>query len=339
MSSPSPWLTKQRKTELVELAKLVGLTDYSSLLKPQLEVALEDHLKKHQSTLAKNPAFSGFYKTTSSPVKKEIATASALVNADIEAKQSKPRGRRVTKVSDEIGNTDESSPDGTGRSALLARTPRANLAFARNVPLPPSPAVVADAIDRRTAALRRKAIKSWKKSGVTDRAEGLRDTLSSVVSVEALVLLIEAIGLRTEVLPTRYAFTIPGVAPLRTPAWPVYLPDFFLLLTSAFWLPVTLWLTTSFIAPLAFAYFFNLSHKAKASTRSSSAYKFDPLTFNIAKALVTYLVYGQGVKFGGIVGDDSPWRIITSVPGGYEGILIGAGIGALTSVYEAVLKK
>jgi hypothetical protein len=198
---------------------------------------------------------------------------------------------------------------------------------------------VADAIDRRAAAIRRRAIKSWKKSGVTDRAEGVRESLSNVVSVETLVLLIEFLGLRTEVLPSRYAFTIPGVAVLRTPDWPVFLPDFFLLLTSSFWAPVLLLLTTSLFAPLIFAYFFNLTLKTKSAQRShSGGYRFDPLTFNVTKALITYFVYAQGVQFG-VLGEDSVERIISSVPGGYEGILIGAGVGALTSVYDAVLKK
>ena len=235
---------------------------------------------------------------------------------------------------------DESSPDDTRRTALATRTPRSILASASNVPLPPSPSVIADAVDRRTAALRRKAVKSWKKSGVTDRAEGLRDILSSVVSVETVILLIEAFGLRTEVLPSRYAFTIPGIAALRTPDWPVFIPDLFLLLTSTFWAPFTLWLSTSLFVPLLFSYFFNLTIKTKGAIRShSAAYKFDPLTFNLTKALLAYLVYYQGVKFGGLLGYNSVYKVEGSIPGGADGLLIGSAIGAIISVYEAVLKK
>lgn len=248
-------------------------------------------------------------------------------------------------------SSDESSPDQSGRSiksALAARTPaRANLALARNVPLPPSPAVIADAVDRRTAVLRSKVSGAWDNAGLTERAEGWRDTLSSVTAIDLLVVLVEAWGLRGEVLPSRYAFTVPAVTLLLTPDWAVYLPDLFFLLTAAFWGPFTLWLSTSVLLPLVFAYFINLTLKHRAggsSTRghaaaAKSAHSFDPLTFNVAKALVAYLVYSQEVRFGGLIGDDSVERVAGALPAGPTGIFIGAGIGAVASIYEAVLKK
>ena len=224
---------------------------------------------------------------------------------------------------------------------MATRTPRSNLNIARSVPLPPSPAVVADAIDRRTAALRSNINAAWGKSGVTEQAEGLRESLSSVASIEAVVLAIEALGLRGEVLPSRYAFTIPAVALLQSSDWPVYLPDLFFLLTASFWSPFTLWLTTSLGVPLLFAYFFNLTlkHKSSRSHAARNNQSFDPLTFNIVKALVAFVVYSQGVTFGDYLGEVSIDRIRGAVPGGAEGIMIGASIGILTSVYDAVLKK
>ncbi|KAI9756550.1 MAG: hypothetical protein M4579_003809 [Chaenotheca gracillima] len=349
MSSVSSWLKGQRKSDLVSYADEAGLKEYESLKKADLETALEEHLRANETTLSKNPKFNPFYSraaSSASPVKRERVSSNAAPTSEGEAKPAKPRGRRVTKVTDEVGTTDDSSPDTAGRkSALLTRTPRPNLALARSVPLPPSPAVVADAIDRRTAVIRSKVSDAWDDSGVTKRAEGIRDALSSVVSIEAATLAIEAIGLRPEILPLRYAFTIPPLALLKTAAWPVALPDFFLILTSSFWAPLTLWITTSLTVPLIFAYFFNLTRQGKsghAGTRSRSAntgYEFDPLTFNVAKALIAILVYSQDVKFGGLIGNESVERIRGSVPGGIQGILLGAGIGALASIYEAVLKK
>jgi hypothetical protein len=118
-----------------------------------------------------------------------------------------------------------------------------------------------------------------------------------------------------------------------------------LLLTSSFWAPFTLWASTSLFIPLLVSYFFNLTlkpkplHATRAHTAPEPTYKFDPLVFNVVKALITYAVYAQGFRFGGFVENSTVERIGGAVTGGYEGILIGAGIGALASIYEAILKK
>lgn len=209
--------------------------------------------------------------------------------------------------------------------------------------LPPSPTVVADVIDRQTERVRSSVSEAWDKAGVTEYVESTRDYLSTVTSIEFLALLVEAYGLRSEVLPMRYAFTIPAIRALRTSDLPVMIPDLFLLLTSNFWAPFSLWLTTSLLIPLAFAYFFNLTLKAKhghaTRGRHAPTAQFDPLTFNVTKMLVTWLVYSQGVHFGGLVSPSSVLKVEFSVPGGYLGMMIGAAIGILTSIYEAVLTK
>ena len=232
-------------------------------------------------------------------------------------------------------------------AAAIAKTPaRANLALARNVPLPPSPAVITDAIERRTAVVRTQMNRAWDHSGLTERAEGWRQTLSSVTTIELIVLAVECFYLRSEVLPSRDACTSPAVALLRSSDWPVYLPDLFFLLTATFWAPFTLWATTSLGLPLLFAYFFNLTlkHRPGSTTRSTAAsnkaaHNFDPLMFNVAKALVSFLVYSQDYKLGGLIGDDSVETVKTALPGGTQGVLITSGIGALASLYDAVLKK
>ncbi len=238
--------------------------------------------------------------------------------------------------------SDDSDVD-PSKTALDSRTPRSGLMFTSNVHLPPSPTVVADVIDRQTENLRSSVTKAWNKAGITEYAESTRDLLSTVASIESLALIIEAFGLRSEVLPMRYAFTIPSIRALRTSDLPVQIPDLFLLLTSAFWSPFSLWVTTSLFMPLAFAYFFNLTLTAKHGhanrSRNPQAAQFDPLTFNVAKALITWLVYSQGLNLGGLVSEESVLKVNASVPGGYQGMMIGAGIGALTSLYEAVLKR
>ncbi|PMD25318.1 hypothetical protein NA56DRAFT_642346 [Hyaloscypha hepaticicola] len=343
MSGASSWLQKMRKSELVELCDSVGYKDYEGQKKTDIEVGLDEYLTKNAATYSSDSRLAPFYKTRrggeSSPVKKEAS--SILADAETKVKQVK---RRVTKVAEDFLPTDDSEIEqaNTRARTALTRTPRASaLAFASNVPLPPSPAVVADAIDRRTQALRTRVSKAYQQSGLTETAEATRETLSTVVAVQVLVTAFELYSLRKELLADRYAFTIPSIALLGTGPYDVKIPDLFLLLTSSFWGPATLWAFTSFFVPLFAAYFFNLTAKP-SRTRSHSThftYAFDPLTFNIVKALLTFVVYGQDVTFGGLVDLEYVARINSALYGGWQGVLVGTGIGSLITLYEAVLKK
>jgi hypothetical protein len=86
-----------------------------------------------------------------------------------------------------------------------------------------------------------------------------------------------------------------------------------------------LWFLTSIALPLVAAWFVNLTDGGK---------RYDPLSFNVAKALLAWIVYVQG----GVSGE-SREVVQRGVPGGAQGLLVAAGIGILASVYEAVLKK
>jgi hypothetical protein len=209
------------------------------------------------------------------------------------------------------------------------------------VPLPPSPAVVAQAIDRRTQALRSRVSDAFEESGIVERAHATREGLSTVVSVQSLIVLFELYFLRPELLADRYAFTIPAITLLKTPDYPVKIPDLFLLLTSSFWGPALLWAFTTFFIPLTAAYFVNLTSKPKSRSGHSThfAYEFDPLTFNIVKALLTFVIFGQDVTFGGLVDLEYVARINSALYGGYQGVLVGTGIGTLVTLYEAVIRK
>ena len=65
----------------------------------------------------------------------------------------------------------------------------------------------------------------------------------------------------------------------------------------------------------------------------------DPLTYSIVKAVISFVVYGQGVTFGGWINPQSVDRINGAVYGGYKGVLVGAAITGVLSVYDAILKK
>jgi hypothetical protein len=231
-------------------------------------------------------------------------------------------------------------------SAVAARTPaRSPLSF---VSLPPSPAVVTDAIDRQTAIVRQKVSTAWTKSGISERKDALRSALSSVKSIETIIVVLELIGLFRELIPLRYLTTFPAVETVSTPEFSVKIPDFFVLITGAFWAPFLLWSLTSLALPLTFAYFFNLSLHAQSThshnTRRASSVaqelpSFDPLVYNIAKALIAYFVYANHFTFWYVFSHFSVERVNVAIPGQWTGLVTGSAIGILTSLYEAVLRK
>jgi hypothetical protein len=341
MSHTSSWLQKMRKAELVELADSVGFNDYDGMKKGEIEAALDDFLTENASKFQNDTRLAPFYRKRgdSSPVKKEPSMLDGLDTA------VKSVRRRVTRAAEELVATDESEePEvmNTRSRTALARTPRHSaLALASSVPLPPSPAVVADVIDRRTQALRNTVARAYEDSGILETAQATRDTLSTVQAVQFLVIAFEAFNLRKEVLADKYAFTIPSFAYLNNTPYAVKLPDFWLLFTTSFWGPVSLWSITSLVLPLVASYFFNLTAKPSRSRGGVPhfTYNFDPLTFNIAKALLTYVIYGQDVTFGGLVDLEYVARINSAIFGGYQGVLVGTAIGGLVTLYDAVLKK
>lgn len=242
--------------------------------------------------------------------------------------------------------TTRSSADESSTSTAVARTPGRTLSLASRIPLPATPADVASAVDRSTLALRQRAASMYQDSGITEATQATRESLSTVTSVLLVVAAFELYFLRAEILADRYAFTVPAVGLLRTPDYPVHVPDMFLLLTSSFWNPALLWAVTSLAAPAVLGYFFNLSAASHHTGRgrparhgAASDYTVDPLAFSVVKAVITYVVYAQGVTFGGWVDALSVARINSAVYGGWKGVIVGCGITGLMSVYDAVLKK
>lgn len=234
-------------------------------------------------------------------------------------------------------------------SSALVRTPGRNLSLAAaRIPLPATPADLAYAVDQSTVAVRKRFSSMCKDSGISEASNATRETLSTVTSILFCVSAFELYFVRPEVLANRYAFTIPALALVGTPDYPVYLPDMFLVLTASFWSPALTWVLTSLVLPCLFGYFFNLSAtsgasapgpRTRARAQAAAETVVDPLTFSIVKALVSYVVYGQGVTFGGLLSEASIERLNSAVYGGYKGIMVGTAITALVSMYDAVLRS
>lgn len=175
-----------------------------------------------------------------------------------------------------------------------------------------------------------------------EHAQTARETLSSVISVEAAIMFFEAYCLRKELLADRYAFTIPAIKLLHTNDYAVQIPDLFLLLTSSFWGPALLWAVTAYIVPLFAAYFFNLTSRPRTGRSHATHfnYSFDPLTFNIVKALLTYVVYARDYDFNGLVDLEHVARINSSFyPFGPWSVITGCAIGIIVTFYEAIMRR
>jgi hypothetical protein len=230
----------------------------------------------------------------------------------------------------------------------MVKTPSRNsLSLPSSVPLPPSPAAVTDAIDRQTTKIRERVSGLYSESGIHETSESFRDLLSSPAAINIIALVIEAYGLSQELLPGKIAGFVPAIPYVKTNKTPVYLPDLFLLLEKSFWAPFSLWVTTSFLLPLLCAYFINiplktsLSHhySTRRAAQSPPSNQFDPLVYDIAKALTAYIVYAQHSSPLGLFQHFTITTVNENVLGGYKGIITGATVAGIVGVYEAILKK
>lgn len=206
-----------------------------------------------------------------------------------------------------------------------ARTPASRRVSNLNVALPASPADVADEIERATTKFYAGAGDLYSVSGIPDTIDWFRSTCSSVVGVQASILLLEAYSLQKAVFPWNFAFDLPGIPALGVPSIAVKVPDFFVLLRSSFWGPTILWAITSIFVPLFFAYFYNLTvHPVKRNGARVQAlrYPYDPMTYSIAKAVITLLVYGAHAPTEYV--DTYSARVVEhAMPGGYQGVMTG----------------
>ncbi|ROT41196.1 hypothetical protein SODALDRAFT_330912 [Sodiomyces alkalinus F11] len=356
MSGTNPWLQRQRKSDLVELAEFVGLKGYEGQRKVDLEATLDEFLSENAAHFSTEPKLVPYYvsraKATGSPTKRELAPREEAL---------KIIKRRVTRAASEVLPADSAQEEASSSQsqspspspspsrspsppsvALETRTPARNLSLAGRLPLPATPAEVAQVVDRSASAVRTRVTSIYQESGITEGAHAVQETLSTVGSIIFTITLFELYSLRPEVLPGRYAFTIPSMPALGTGPMPIYVPDMFLVLSSSFWSPVLTWIATALIIPSVFGYFYNLnsaSHAPRRGRPSRPDYDVDPLTFSIVKGLVSFVVLGQKVTVAGYPSVHSIDRINSAIYGGWRGIITGAAVSALVSIYDAVLRK
>jgi hypothetical protein len=229
--------------------------------------------------------------------------------------------------------------------------PRRVSEIVNQVDIPASPSQLAEVADQSFQAAKTKANELWERTRVDEVKELIRENVSSVAAIQTLILLIEAAGLQFNTLQTT-----PAVALDSANSHYLHIPDFWLLLTSEWWAPATLWSLTSWVLPFVFSYFFNLTLRSNTNHKSSyRQYPADPLVFNIVKAILAYSAYRIPIVDASLAGEaglakaiDLSWGpfseqsvgvVRNNVPGGYHGLQIGAIVGILVSLYDAALKK
>lgn len=208
--------------------------------------------------------------------------------------------------------------------------------------------MVTDVIDHQTRRLRTSISHAYDRTQIHEFADSTRDYLSSPLTITVLATLLEAYGLRAQILPNKLLTELPPIAYIKSTRTPISVPDLFLLLDSKFWAPFSLWALTSFLLPAVVSYFINLPLKAhpihphatrRATAEANAQLQFDPFIFSLAKGLLAYLVYAQHFNFGGLYQHFTIATVNESILGGWFAILISSGLGAAVSLYEAVLKK
>ncbi|RMY54742.1 hypothetical protein D0864_13900 [Hortaea werneckii] len=290
------------------------------------------------------------------------------------------RGRRATRVKEEfdseepalsspapvVSPTAQLVPQSSKRRTTTTTTPasaaRSSSLLSPNQPrLPASPADVANLAEYETSQLYANLADIYTLTGLPRTLDSLRETCSSLSGIQGFFMLLETLALHRVVLPWVYSgldlplpflphsLTVPSGGFLPRSIELRY-PDLFQLLSSDFWLPTLLWSTTSLLLPALAAYFFNLTlrpvHRRASGAGGVSVtvarYTFDPLMFNVVKAIATWMVYSRGVGTTGVGGWLDPEVVGTvegAMWGGYQGVLVGCYVCVLAAVYEAVLRK
>ncbi|RPB28948.1 hypothetical protein L211DRAFT_249550 [Terfezia boudieri ATCC MYA-4762] len=239
--------------------------------------------------------------------------------------------------------TGSTTPGPTRRSARIIlnhmQSPSAQLLgepetpASHTIPLPPSPAVVADLVEASTQDIRARIsiyLHEHLTPVVTRRLQSTQQSLSNVVSVAVLVHAVELGALVYRLIPATYPVTVPPVASLNPIA--VNLPDLFAVLESRFWVPVLTWVVVSVLIPGLVGYFVNLT-RGPTALNASGGYVCDPLTFALAKGLLGWILFCQRtVNFEGL-------RVVEEAVGKEVLAFVGSIVVGLVGLWEGLMSR
>ncbi|KAJ9619251.1 hypothetical protein H2203_008580 [Taxawa tesnikishii (nom. ined.)] len=349
-------LNRYRKASLVVLAERAGLTDIEGRRKDELVAALDAQLQfpSVATRLQGDPAFAEYYQRMYNEIPGQDASDDAM------SVGTRRRSTRTTRIKEEPASSvgHPSSPTTTTALApttttITKRTP----GRPRKTPAPDPGTVTAqlnpggfyvpetivtDAIEQETERLSAGLHALWTRTKIADLLYTLRSELSSIVGLEFSIMTLELYYLHRRTIPWQYAFDTPALPVLGLHSHAVWLPDLFILLTHFYWSTLIVWSLVRFFIPVLIGWFWNLTlvHKSRGGVIvERPRYRVDPFMFHVAKAIVTWLVFGRDMRLGGRVRDFTVDVVREAMPIGYMGMLVSAGVGIVASLYDAVLKK
>ncbi|KAK9480596.1 hypothetical protein V1514DRAFT_361678 [Lipomyces japonicus] len=273
-----PSLSSLKKKELVQLATDLNLE--TDGLKNDLEARIGQYLAENENSLINKPHLAPFYNSIiASPGPTASVGRRKSIKTPIHAREI-----IVSPSSEASDSTDEDDgvgalvpvPEGTRGSQLVSFVADPISGISRISSY--STQVVSHRVNASTNSFFKYSHKA-------------RTNLSTVFAIIRLEALYEFAIILKELIP----FTV-RVSRLSIPYGPsirigqFYLPDWHLFLKyDAFWQPLLFWSFYFVILPTIVAYFFNFTIVKSSNARARHV--LDPVTFTIAKAFLTYLLF------------------------------------------------
>jgi len=351
----SAYLRGFNKAELQELGNEVSLPEATKLKVVELRESLENYLKTNQTTLATRPGNStnlaGYFEklgsSARSPAKRQSA-AEKVQDAVTSGDEAPKKGRRKTVAPVEQSTSSVTDLVKTPAKELSdAVAPRRSSILASPGNLDTSPRAIVDYVDRNSRKVSGYISNGISRSHVPEYSEYARDLLSSPLAVNGLALTVESYALFWSLVELRHAFGIP--VPYFGKIIPVKAPDVFAFITPEFWAPFSLFFLTTVLLPTVISYFINYPLKSatshshstrRATAQQEAAPAIDPLVFNIAKGLISYLVYAASAQTGlWPYSRNTIQNVNAGLYFGYGGLITSSVIGGTVALYEAVLRK
>lgn len=168
---------------------------------------------------------------------------------------------------------------------------------------------------------------------VQEKVEDVREKLSNVLAIQASGILLEFAFLLKQLVPVVYQTTFPALPAISTQSKDIYAPDVLVLFSSTYWYPFLTYFFLTLALPAAGGYFFNLTKGRK----TKHIFQVDPVAFNVVKALIVYIVFTHGFRFGGLLGEQSVQTVLSGI--GKEVLIVSSAVGATAGLYDAVLRK
>ncbi|KAK6346890.1 hypothetical protein TWF696_006992 [Orbilia brochopaga] len=354
----SNYFGKLNKSQLADYARPLGINP--QLKKQDLIDQIEQAAAAQRASLSHDPLFQEYFETlpdspnavvavpTPKSVRRRVRYSKAPEDEETADQSSEPPTDTVTPPKKSRAST--TGTRSARKSTALRVTEQILPVVTSDAPAidpepvhPLSPGQLARSVPVKNFSLAHigEAVNSWftaaaQATGFWEHVDYTRETLSSPNTIQALVATYELAWLCHALVPWQ-AVSIPIPAAkipyvdANTGPTVVRIPDLFILLSwQDFWAPIVYWFTLGVTFPMFTSYFVNIRKRGT----------YDPLSFSISKALIAYLVYTKQIihpELPNLFTSDTAVLVASII--GDETPLIGAAIGGLLTVWDAILSR